>query len=161
MNINFILLYIVLCLANVILQTVKSLCTIKCSNFVSACANAISYGLYTYVIVLTNADGISLFGKAIICASTNFIGVYIANFIFKIAFSKPVRWKVEVSIPVIDAPAFLDKLENNNIEYYTCGNWNDWISYAVFCPSHKESVIVRDSLPEHAKYNIVECAKTL
>ena len=161
MNINFILLYIVLCFVNVVLQTVKSLCTVKCSTFVSACANAIAYGLYTYVIVFTNADGISLFGKALICASTNFIGVYMANFIFKTAFSHPIRWKIEVSIPAIDAPRFLDTLEENGIEYYLCGNYADWLSYAVFCPTQTESKIVRLALPDAAKYNIVECSKTL
>ena len=158
---SFVVLYIVLCFVNVVLQTVKSLCTVKCSTFISACANAIAYGLYTYVIVFTNADGISLFCKALICASTNFVGVYMANFIFKMAFSKPIRWKVEISMPVIDAPQFLDSLDAHGIEYYTCGYWEDWVSYAVFCPTHKESKIVKSILPDRAKYNIRECAKTL
>lgn len=161
MNINFILLYVTLCLVNVVLQTVKSLCTIKCSTLVSACANAIAYGLYTYVIVFTNADGLSLFGKALICASTNFIGVYIANFIFKFAFSKPIRWKVEVSIPNIDAPSFLDELHENDLEYYICGHWEDWSSFAVFCKDKNDSNTLKRILPDMAKYNIVECVKTL
>lgn len=161
MNINFILLYVALCLINVVLQTVKSLCTIKCSTFVSACANAIAYGLYTYVIVFTNSDGLSLFGKAIICASTNFVGVYIANFIFKFTFSKPIRWKVEVSIPNVDAPWFIDKIQENELEYYVCGHWEDWTSFAVFCKDKNASNQLKEILPDAAKYNIVECVKTL
>ena len=37
---NFLLLYCALCFVNVVIQTIKSLCTIKSSTFVSACVNA-------------------------------------------------------------------------------------------------------------------------
>lgn len=161
MNMSFVILYVALCLINVILQTVKSLCTVKCSTFISACANAIAYGLYTYVIVFTNADGLSLFGKALICASTNFIGVYIANFIFQFAFSKPIKWKIEVSIHNIDAPSFFDELHENELEYYICGHWEDWTTFAVFCKDKNESNTLKKMLPDTAKYNVVECIKTL
>lgn len=158
---NLLLLYIVLCFVNVVLQTVKSLCTIRCSTFVSACVNAIAYGLYTYVIVFTNSEGLSLFTKALICAGTNFMGVYIANWLFGKIFARPIKWKVEVSMPNIDAPAFIENLKNNNLEYYTCGHYEDWTSYAVFCPTIADSKKLRNILPNTVKYNIVECTKTL
>lgn len=161
MNMNLFFLYVALCLVNVVLQTVKSLCTIRCSTFVSACANAIAYGLYTYVIVFTNADGLTLFTKALICASTNFVGVYMANFIFKKAFSRPMRWKVEVSIPNMDAPRFMEQLEEAKLEYYICGHYEDWTAYAVFCPTKTDSKYLYSILPDRAKYNVVECIKTL
>ena len=50
MSINFLILYCTLSFVNVVIQTVKSLCTVKCSTFVSACVNALAYGLYVYVI---------------------------------------------------------------------------------------------------------------
>ena len=161
MNMNLLFLYIALCLINVILQTVKSLCTIRCSTFVSACANAIAYGLYTYVIVFTNSDGLTLFTKAIICAATNFIGVYMANFIFKKAFARPARWKVEVSIPDTDINTFIENLTNSKLEYYICGHYENWTAYAIFCPNNTDSATLRAFLPSAAKYNIVECSKTL
>ena len=45
---NVIILFTALTVANTIIQTVKSLCTIRCSTFTSACVNALAYGLYTY-----------------------------------------------------------------------------------------------------------------
>lgn len=158
---NLLLLYITLCFINVVLQTVKSLCTVRCSTFVSACVNAIAYGLYTYVIVFTNADGLTLFTKALICASTNFVGVYLANFLFSKFFTRPVKWKVEMSIPNIDAPAFIEGLNNNKLEYYTCGNYEDWTAYAIFCTNTDDSKKLRNIMPDSAKYNIVECSKKL
>ena len=50
---NLLILFIVLNIANVILQTAKSICTVKCGKLVAAIANAIAYGLYTVVIVYT------------------------------------------------------------------------------------------------------------
>ena len=71
---NLFLLYCALCFVNVVLQTLRSVCTIKCSSFVAACMNAVAYGLYVFVIFYTNADGLSLWGKAAITAAANLLG---------------------------------------------------------------------------------------
>ena len=161
MNLNFLMLYCALSFVNVVMQTVKSLCTVKCSTMVSATVNAIAYGLYVYVIFFTNAEGLPLWGKAVITAVANFSGVYIANILFNKVFSHEVRWKVEVSVPLIDAPMFVEQLEENEMEYYQDGSYNDWVSYAVFCPTKKDSRILKKILPDAAKYNVSECVKRL
>lgn len=161
MNMNFLMLYCGLSFVNVVIQTIKSLCTVKCSTFISACVNAIAYGLYVYVIFFTNAEGLELWSKALITAAANFSGVYIANILFNKVFAREVLWKVEVSISIIDAPNFIEQLEENEIEYYEDGTYNEWVSYAVFCPTKKESHILRTVLPESAKYNVSECVKRL
>ena len=56
---NLLIMFIVLSIVNVILQTVKSICTVKCGKGVAALVNAIAFGLYTVVIVYTNADFIA------------------------------------------------------------------------------------------------------
>ena len=45
--------YIVFNILNVIIQTIKSIVTIKCNKWIAAIVNAIAYGLYTYIVVLT------------------------------------------------------------------------------------------------------------
>ena len=96
---KMIILFTALTITNTIIQTVKSLCTVRCSTFISACVNALAYGLYVYVIFFTTSEGMSLWAKAGITAIANFFGVYAANIIFEKLFSKTVRWKIEVSIP--------------------------------------------------------------
>ena len=164
MNINFLLLYCGLSLANVVIQTIKSLCTIKCSTFISACVNALAYGLYVFVIFYTNAEGLSLWGKAFITAAANFSGVYIANLLFSKMFDKEVRWKIEVSVPNIEAPRFVERLTNLFFEYYESGHYgNEYTCYTVFSPNKNTSVILRgllDTTP-NAKYNVSECVKRL
>ena len=164
MNMNFLLLYCVLSFVNVVIQTIKSLCTVKCSTFISACVNAIAYGLYVYVIFFTNAEGLSLWGKALITAAANFSGVYIANLLFNKVFNKEVRWKIEVSVPNVEAPRFIYDLANLCFEYYESGHYgNEYTCYTVFSPNKERSVLLRDliELTPNAKYNVSECVKRL
>ena len=158
---NILLLFTALTIINVVLQTIKSLCTIRCTTFISACVNALAYGLYTFVIFYTTADGLGLWTKAAITAVANFFGIYIANFIFKKVFSQTTRWKVEVSIPVISVSQFERDMYKHKIEYYCCGYYAGWKSYALFSEDKRQSKIIKNILPEGTKYNIVECVKRL
>lgn len=78
---NFLLFFTVLTLVNVIIQTIKTLVTIKGNKWQAAFCNAITYGLYTYVIFFTATEGISLFSKALITAICNFIGVLVVKWL--------------------------------------------------------------------------------
>lgn len=160
---NFLILYCALCFVNVVLQTVKSLCTVKCSTFVSACVNAIAYGLYTYVIFFTNAEGLSLFVKAIITAVANFTGVYLANILFNRLFSREVEWSVNVSVPQTYLYTFLDSLKEKNLVYhdYGCNSDHEYSLFTVYCPTRKESASLNMILPRGSKYTISENLKRL
>ena len=158
---NFILLFCGLSLFNVIIQTTKSLCTVKCSTFISACVNALAYGVYVYVIVFTNSDGLPLWSKALITAAANFIGVYLANALFNKLFTHEVKWKIEVSIPNAHIHKVLRKLCQAKIDWYECGHFEQWTCLAIFAPTSKVSAQVKKMLPKDAKYNIVECTKRL
>lgn len=163
MNINFLILYCGLSFVNVVIQTVKSLCTVKCSTFISACVNAIAYGLYVYVIFFTNAEGLPLWGKAVITAAANFTGVYIANMLFNKVFAREVEWVVDVSVPTNSFSDFAIDLEACNIVYHCYGANSDdeYCLFSVFCPTKKDSVRLKNLLPEGSKYNIKENVKRL
>ena len=158
---NVILLFTILTILNTILQTIKSLCTVRCPSIVSASVNAVAYGLYTFVIFFTTADGMPLWMKAAITAVANFFGVYVANFLFDKIFTKIVRWKVEVSVPNSSAITFHQQLSENNYEFYVCGYSSTWKAYAVFCATKAQSELLKKIMPSEAKYNIVECVKHL
>lgn len=164
MNLNFLILYCALSFVNVVIQTVKSLCTVKCSTFISACVNAIAYGLYVYVIFFTNAEGLSLWGKAIITAVANFTGVYLANFLFSKMFNKEVEWVIDVNIPYVKSQGFADACRAQNLSFHHHGfNCRDnmMVLYTVFCPTHIESEKLKKILPEGSKYLVHENIKRL
>ena len=160
---NFLLLYCILCFVNVVVQTIKSLCTIKSSTFISACVNAMAYGLYTYVIFFTNAEGIPLWGKALITAAANFSGVYLANFMFSKLFSHEAEWAVNASVHLTDVDNFITSLDDANLVYHYYGNNSDgeYAMFTIFCPTSKESEKLRRILPMDAKYHINESIKKL
>lgn len=158
---KMIILFSALTILNVVIQTIKSLCTVKCSTKVSACVNALAYGLYTFVIFYTTADGMSLWLKALITAIANLIGVVVANNLFDRMFSHEVQWKVEVSVPSVVSPFFEDKMKEKKLEWYKCGDNIKWTAYAVFCPNKNASRALNEIMPQDAKYNVVECLKRL
>ena len=63
---ELLIVFIVMNVLNVVIQTVKSICTIKCGKAVAAIVNAVAYGLYTYIVVLTMCD-LPPFGKVLDC----------------------------------------------------------------------------------------------
>lgn len=78
---NFLLFFTALTFFNVIIQTVKSLATIKGGKWVAASVNAITYAVYTYVIFFTAVEGVALWQKALITGACNFIGVLLVKWI--------------------------------------------------------------------------------
>lgn len=163
MNINFILLFAGLSLFNVIMQTVKSLCTVKSSTFVAACVNAVAYGVYVYVIVFTNSEGLPLWGKALITALANFTGVYIANFIFKKVFSGAVAWVISISIPKKSQLEFENDMLENDLTYHNYGfnSDNEFVLFDVYCNTKEQSATLKKILPLNSVYHIAENRKRL
>ena len=75
---QLLVIFIVLNIFNVIIQTVKSIATIKCKKLPAALINAVAYGLYTVVTVYMMCE-LPLGWKAGIVAACNLIGVYIVK----------------------------------------------------------------------------------
>lgn len=90
-------IFVVFNVINVVIQTVKSIATIRCGKWGASVINAVAYGLYTYVVILTMCD-IPLLTKCLIVAGANFIGVYVVKLVEEKA-RKDKLWKVECTVP--------------------------------------------------------------
>ena len=95
MEMKLLILFIVMNIVNVVIQTIKSIATIKCGKTAAALVNALAYGLYTYIIVLTNCD-LPMLAKCLIVASANFVGVWVVKY-FEEKARKDKLWKVEAT----------------------------------------------------------------
>lgn len=93
---KLLVLFIVLNVLNVIIQTVKSIATIKCGKLGASLANAIAYGLYTVVIIYTMCD-LPVYLKAIIVALCNLIGVYLVKLLEE-KKQKERLWRIETTV---------------------------------------------------------------
>ena len=155
---ELLILFVVMNVLNVIIQTVKSICTIKCGKVAAAIVNAVAYGLYTYIVVLTMCD-LPLLAKCLIVAGCNFVGVFVVKF-FEEKARKDKLWKVELTIPAenfekVHAMLQMVKIPHNyvDIEKYVLIN--------CYCATQNDSVLVRNIVNDFgAKYFVSE-SKTL
>ena len=97
MTFTIALQFICFNILNVIIQTFKSIATIRCGKTMAAIVNAIAYGLYTYIIILTTID-IPLWFKIIVVALANLVGVYVVKLIEE-KREKEKLWKIEMAVP--------------------------------------------------------------
>jgi hypothetical protein len=151
-----ILTYVIFSVLNVIIQTIKSIVTIKCDKWVASVVNAVAYGLYTYIIVLTNAD-INLWLKIIVVALANLIGVFIVKY-FEEKNRKDKLWKIECTIPTEYTEAVDFDLMSVPHSYITISNKHTLFNF--YCATQKDTQKVKDITSQYcAKYFVSE-AKT-
>ena len=157
MEMKLLVLFVVMNIVNVVIQTIKSIATIKCGKTAAAIVNAVAYGLYTYIVVLTMCD-LPLLAKCLIVAGANFVGVFVVKF-FEEKARKDKLWKVEATIPAKYQGAVhfdLKDIPHNYIE--SVGNYT---LFNFYCATQAESAKVRDIINQYeAKYFVSE-SKTL
>ena len=153
---NILIIFIVLNVLNVIIQTVKSICTIKCGKLMASFVNALAYGLYTVVLVYMSCD-LTTWTKALIVALCNLVGVYVVK-LFEEKMRKDKLWKIELTIKPNYTELFTADSEKFGIPYTLVTTANQ--RYAIintFCAKQKDSAFVK-SLAEryNAKYFVSE-----
>lgn len=153
---KLLVLFIVLSVVNVILQTFKSLATVKCGKVGAALVNATAYGLYTVVLVYTNAD-FPLWEKVLVTAVCNLVGVYIVKAIEEKA-RKDKLWKVETTVNCDDTFKVRLALRDAGLSYSVIStNTKDRSVFNIYCPTKKESEKVKEILGNFdAKYFVTE-----
>ena len=157
MDIKLLLVFIVLNIANVIIQTIKSIATVKCGKVSAAVVNAVAYGLYTIVTVYLMCK-LDLYLKAGIVALCNLVGVYVVKLIEEKA-RKDKLWKVEATVPAqwTDAVHFdLKDIPHNYVQ-----NVGKYTLFNFYCATQKESAKVRDILAQYEVKYFVSESKTL
>lgn len=158
MNIRLLLVFIVLNIANVIIQTVKSIATVKCGKMPAAVINAVAYGLYTIVTVYLMCE-LDLYLKAGIVALCNLIGVYVVKLIEEKA-RKDKLWKVEATVQnVVYFTDYIKKeCEKHFIPYSIINVENvNYIVFNFYCATQEKSRIVKQICDGcNAKYFVSE-----
>lgn len=158
---ELLIIFIILNIVNVILQTVKSICTIKCGTTVAAAANAIAYGLYTIVIIYTSCE-LPLWEKVVIVALSNFVGVYIVKFIEN-KMNKDKLWKFEITTDGLTDNAINMILKEDGIKHTSLIHIDNNKSILnCYCYTQEESIKVMNFIGSFSlKYFVTESKVTL
>ena len=151
---NTIFLFALCTAVNVILSTIKSILTVKGGKLSASFINALTYGFYSYVIVLTSADGMSIWLKMAITAICNFIGVYLVKWIEEKA-RKDKLWKVELTVPTKYTNTIDFDLHDVPHSYIELSDKHTLFNF--YCATQKESAKVKAIANRYeAKYFVAE-----
>lgn len=159
---ELLIIFVVLNILNVIIQTVKSIATVKCGKASASIINAIAYGLYTIVTVYMMCE-LDLYLKAGIVALCNLVGVYVVKLIEEKA-RKDKLWKVEATVQnLIYLTDYIKTgCEKYKIPYSVLNVENvDYVVFNFYCATQEKSRIVKQICDGcNAKYFVSE-SKTL
>ena len=152
---KLIVIFILLNIANVIIQTVKSIATIKCGKGLASLVNAVAYGLYTVVVVYTVCK-LPLWFKVAVVAVSNLIGVYVVKFLEE-KREKEKLWKIECTVSPYQYEDIIECAQSAKIP---C-NYIDLEKYVVinfYCSTKSQSESVKNFLKnfDDVKYFVSE-----
>lgn len=138
------IIFAIATIVNVTLSTIRSICTIKCGKWLSALSNAVCYGFYPLIVMLTAKDTVTIAVNMAITAVANFICVWLIKYVEEKA-RKDKMWKVEMAIPAYpelnsEFNPINDRLIQNSIPY----NWHcmdGWYIYNCYCMTKEQTTI--------------------
>lgn len=139
---NAILLFTIATVVNITLSTIRSLCTIKGGKWISAITNALCYGFYPLIVMLTAKDTVSIIMNMVITGVANFVCVWIIKFIEEKA-RKDKLWKVEMAIPIDNAERVID-IMNGTVIPHNYNYLGDWCVFNCYCATQERSKAVTE-----------------
>jgi len=154
---NLLLLFIVLNIVNVALQTAKSLVTVKGSPVSASLINAITYFVYSYVLIFMSIDGLTTLAKASVVAGSNLIGVYVVKSLEK-KMKRDRLWKVELSTKTQFKDNITNLLKESDISFMSQDYDNHYTLFTTFCKTQKDTQKVVDiGKVYNTKFFATEC----
>lgn len=159
MNTKLLILFIALNIVNVIIQTVKSLATVKCGKTVAAVVNAVAYGLYTVVVVYTVCD-LPLWLKVVVVGACNLVGVFCVKWGEEKA-RKDKLWEVRATVYESYTESLHHDLESANIPHNYIPNIGKYTIFNIYCETQTESKRVKNLLDYYKVKYFVSESKTL
>lgn len=144
-------IFVVCTLLNVLIATIKSIMTIKGSKLSAAIWNAVSCGLYTYIVILTANSSLSIFAKILITAGCNFVGVYGIKYLEE-KMRKDRLWKIEMTVPAENRERLVNVLAVANIPHNYIEGIGKYSIVNAYPATHDQTKIVRSAAEAtHAK----------
>lgn len=155
----YIVVFFICQLINVALNTIKTIIMYKEEKISSSLINAITYGFYAIIVVMT-ASSLPLWLTIVITFITNLIGVYGSMWVLD-RFKKDSLWEIVATVGCLDNERFylIKVLNQENISFNwfaTDNNPNEYI-FHIYSKNQKESQFIKKELDYvNAKYIVHE-----
>ena len=148
--------FVILNFINVLVNTARSLVTIKGGKWLASIANAICYGYYTIIIVITATYEMPLAIKCVAVAVVNFIGVFTIKFCEE-KMQKDKMWIYNATAKVCndELKGVINLLKSAEIKLVYSKVTDNLYTMQIFSNTQKESEMIKSILDN---YNIKYCA---
>ena len=156
MDIGLLVLFIVLTVVNVILNTARTIITVKGGLFWSSFISAIAFGFYTIVIIFTVCN-LPMWMKATVTALANFVGTYFVKWL-EMKVRKDKLWMVDVVIYEKNLKYATEFLNARGIQFseMPISNSSSHV-FHIYSNTQDESREIKSLLKSfNAKYVVVE-----
>ena len=156
LNIGLLALFVGLTVVNVVLNTARTIITVKGGLFWSSFMSAIAFGFYTIMIIYTVCE-LPMWIKATVTAMANFVGTYFVKWI-EMKVRKDRLWMVDVVLTGSQIYAAKSYLDPWKIQYTEIPISNsDSSQFHIYSKTQDESRRIRELLESYkAKYVVVE-----
>ena len=152
---KILITFIILNVVNVILQTVKSIVTVKCGKVAAAIVNAVTFAVYTVVLVYMSCE-LSTIAKALVVGACNLVGVYIVKAIEE-KTNKDKLWKIEISCPENHFYDVRNEIEFNKLSYNTFDINGEYVGINIYSPTQADSEKIKTIVDKYnVKYFVTE-----
>ena len=156
---EFLAIFIILSVINVIFSTVRSIVTIKGGKFVASIVSGGYFAFYNVMLVYTVMD-FPMWQKCLITFVCNVVGVFIVKFVEEL-LQKDKLWKVEATIVRNYQADVCEMLNKARVPYNYIEGIGKYTIFNVFCATQEQSTAVKEILKIYkAKYFVSE-SKTL
>ena len=157
---NAIVIFAIATIVNVTLSTIRAICTIKGGKWISATTNAICYGFYPLIVMLTAKGTVDILINMGITAIANFVCVWTIKFVEEKA-RKDKLWKVEATVLRGWTNELHRSLVEAEIPHNYLENVGKYTLFNIFCEKQSDSAKAKEILANYnAKYFVSE-TKTL
>lgn len=155
----YITLFVICQFINVALNTAKTIIMHKEEKISSSIINAITYGFYAIIVVMT-ASALPLWITIVITIITNLIGVYGSMWLLD-RFKKDSLWEITATIlnDKNDIDYIIEELEKENISFNIIYTFNEKeVVFHIYSKNQKESQTIKNLLDNmtYAKYIVHE-----
>lgn len=154
----YIVVFFVCQLINVALNTIKTIIMYKEEKISSSLINAITYGFYAIIVVMT-ASALPLWLTIVITFITNLIGVYGSMWVLD-RFKKDKLWEIVATVGNLDNEKnyLMNRFTKEDISY-NCIETNRIGEYIfhIYSENQKQSTLIKKELNYvNAKYIVHE-----
>lgn len=153
MDYNFLIVFVVLSIINVVFSTIRSIITINGGKFLASLFSAGYFAFYNVMMLYTVAD-FPMWQKCVITFICNFVGVYLVKW-GEERFRKDKLWVIFATIKNENVTALRNELAELEIENAYIPNLGKHTKFEIYSYTQAESKQVKKLL---SKYGAKHCA---